>query len=213
MSRNYPVHVLIGWLCILRKTALLNSIISAWYSTWAACYQAVFFFLSNILFMMSFGGLDKHTETSHIFLVEYWCVSEALDYLRIILHVLFGGIKSSDLYNTNPILPLQHNSVQYPLEDFVITASSCGLCVAQLGKSKATEVESIKIASVSCLSSLSHAFNFFPPSPILPCTGIFPPPSPPPPLQMEIHSTPSSSCSSSSSHLIPPPLSGPEPRQ
>lgn len=142
------------------------------------------FFLNNILFMMSFGGLDKHTETSHIFLVEYWCVSEALDYLRIILHVLFGGIKSSDLYNTNPILPLQHNSVQYPLEDFVITASSCGLCVAQLGKSKATEVESIKIASVSCLSSLSHAFNFFPPSPILPCTGIFhlnsPPPPPPP---------------------------------
>lgn len=31
--------------------------------------------------------------------------------------------------------------------------------------------------------------------------------------EMEIHSTPSSSCSSSSSHLIPPPLSGPEPRQ
>lgn len=94
-----------------------------------------------------------------------------------------------------------------------MTASSCGLCVAQLGKSKATEVESIKIASVSCLSSLSHAFNFFPPSPILPCTGIFHLNFPPPPLQMEIHSTPSSSCSSSSSHLIPPPLSGPEPRQ
>ena len=60
-----------------------------------------------------------------------------------------------------------------------MTASLRGLCVAQLGKSKATEVESIKIASVSCLSSLSHAFNFFPPSPILPCTGIFHLNSPP----------------------------------
>lgn len=124
-------------------------------------------------------------------------------------------MRSSGLYNTNPILPLQYNNVQYPHVFFIITTSSRGLCAAQQGKSKATEVESIKIAFVSCLSFLSHAFNFFPTSPYshTPMYWHLPPQLPTPPLQMEIHSTPSSSCSSSSSHLIPPPFSGPEPRQ
>lgn len=103
--------------------------------------------------MVSFGGLDKHTETSDVFLVVYFCVFEAMDYLSIILHVLFGSMRE------------QHNNVQYPHKYSVIATSLCGLCVAQLGKNKATEVESVKIASVSCLSFLSHAFNFFPPSP------------------------------------------------
>lgn len=105
-----------------------------------------------------------------------------MDYLSITLHVLCWGIRSSDLYNTNPILPLQYDNVQYPHKDFVITTPWCGLCVAQQGKSKATEVESIKIASVSCLSFLSHSFNFFPPLPYFHVlASFFPqlPPSPP----------------------------------
>lgn len=162
--------------------------------------------------MASFWGLDKHTETSHIFLVVQWCwcVSETLDYLSIILYMLFGDIRSSDLYNTNPILLLQYNNVQYALNYFIITTSLCGLCVAQQGKNNRGRVYKDSLCILSVF--LSHAFNFFPPSPYSHVLASFASPLPPS-FQMEIHSTPSSSCSSSSSHLSPPPLSGPEPRQ
>lgn len=66
----------------------------------------------------------------------------------------------------------------------------------------------LSLFSFACLQLLSYI-------PILPYSHVLASSSSTsyPPPQMEIHSTPSSSCSSSSSHLIPPPFSGPEPRQ